>query len=96
MNPVEYNPRYLAYCRHNGRSPEDQLAHDRERWPGGCMFGFVLWIGHRWNEWHAASRLVRYVAVLGPEDHASFDRFIGAAASAPDPAIAVDELRGER
>jgi hypothetical protein len=40
------NPRYLAYCRAHGESdPEAMLERDREAWPGGCMTGFVLWIG---------------------------------------------------
>lgn len=77
MNQPEYNPRYLAYCLASGRSPEEQLEHDRERWPGGCMCGFMLWIGKQWDAWRAAHGLVRHAAVLRPADHASFNRFIG-------------------
>ena len=40
----EYSTRYLAYCAALGRSPDEQLAYDREAWPGGCMTGFILWV----------------------------------------------------
>lgn len=40
------NPRYLAYCAAHGfrGDPDGMLAHDRERWPGGVMCGFVTWM----------------------------------------------------
>ncbi len=40
-----YNPRYLEYCEAHGHAgdPEGQLAADRERYPGGCMCGYILW-----------------------------------------------------
>ena len=40
-----WNPRYLTYCRSQGfDDPDAMLAHDRERYSGGCMYGFILWI----------------------------------------------------
>ena len=51
MKSGQWNPRYLAYCRAHGISdPDAMLDHDNERWPGGCMCGFILWIQARWNE----------------------------------------------
>jgi hypothetical protein len=41
------NPRYANYARDHGRNPVDQLAQDKIDWPGGCMFGFMLWNGER-------------------------------------------------
>lgn len=39
----EWTPRYLAYCRAHGHTPEQQLEIDRRSWPGGHMVGFLLW-----------------------------------------------------
>lgn len=49
---MEWNPRYLAYCRATGEpDPEKALARDVERYPGGRMAGFTLWISGSWAEW---------------------------------------------
>ena len=37
------NPRFLAYCRAHGMSPQEMFAHDREKYPGGLMCGFITW-----------------------------------------------------
>lgn len=73
------NPRYVAYARAHGNDPEVQLIADRERWPGGVMCGFMLWISERWSAWHATRKLRRYAHILTAADHADFDVFIGAA-----------------
>ena len=45
-------PRYVAYClEHNASSPEDMLAFDRARHPGGCMGGFIIWVQQCWRHW---------------------------------------------
>lgn len=38
------NPRYAAYARAHGRTPEAMLEHDRAEFPGGCMAGFIAWM----------------------------------------------------
>src|SRR3546814_5512412 len=43
MEQARYNPRYLAYAAEHSRTAEEQLANDREEWPGGLMCGFILW-----------------------------------------------------
>lgn len=40
---MNHNPRYVAYARVHGNTPEERLEADRERWKGGCMCGYVLW-----------------------------------------------------
>lgn len=79
MAASDVNPRYLAYCRAQGcAAPEAMLALDEERYPGGRMAGFMLWIGERWRAWKQAVGLGRD-AILGEAEHAAFDRWIGAA-----------------
>lgn len=46
-----WNPLYLAYCKSMGESdPAAQITKDTERWPGGSMAGFLLWIGEKIQE----------------------------------------------
>ena len=71
------NPRYIAYAAAHGETPDSMLERDRERWPGGVMAGFMLWIEKRWQEWHTANG--RKIGDLVTEkDQESFDRMIGA------------------
>jgi len=47
----DWNPRYLAYCRAMGqKTPEAMLAVDRERFPGGHMVGFMIFMSENWSE----------------------------------------------
>lgn len=50
---AEYQSRYVAYARAHGAMPAEMLERDRERWPGGVMCGFILWIGRQWKAWAA-------------------------------------------
>ena len=50
-----WNSRFVAYATAHGRTPEDQMSHDREAWPGGAMAGFQTWLGERWREWTDAA-----------------------------------------
>ncbi len=54
-----WNPYFAAYAAEHGRTPEEQLAHDRVEFPGGCMCGFILWSSARWREFRAARGMHR-------------------------------------
>jgi len=47
----QWTSRYTAYATEHGRSPEEMLEADTERYPGGKMCGFTLWIRAKWKEW---------------------------------------------
>lgn len=47
-----FQPYFVAYAKSNGREPQAQLDHDKTEWPGGCMCGFMLWIGDRKTAFH--------------------------------------------
>lgn len=73
---LAHNTRYAAYARAHGRDAEAQAAADRERWPGGCMAGFVLWNGARIAEFGRASPgsfMDRHLM-----DHAAYDEWLAA------------------
>lgn len=43
----EYTQNYLDYCSAHGMLPQEMLEHDRKKWKGGCMTGFLLWMSMR-------------------------------------------------
>ena len=47
-------PIYEAYCKSHGRTPDEQLDHDIEEFPGGCMCGFISWVADRRQEFNRA------------------------------------------
>jgi hypothetical protein len=69
----EVNPRYAAYCRENAKTPTEMLAHDRKAWPGGCMCGFMLWLGEKLSSFRSRNGLGPYDS-LSPTQLEEFDR----------------------
>ena len=75
---MSWNPRYVAYARAHGRTPEEMRAHDADVWPGGRATGFILWISKQWQRWHEERGLTCSPAswkrhILSQQDHDSFD-----------------------
>lgn len=69
-----WNPRFANYARVHGRDPEAQLAHDKARWPGGCMVGFIIWNRARLVEY---SRINPAAYTCGHiTDHAAYDAWL--------------------
>jgi hypothetical protein len=69
-----WNPRYLAYCKAHGKTPEQMLAHDEDAWPGGVMCGFILWMSQKLREFSKAHP----GAMIGPHvrDQDAWSRFL--------------------
>jgi hypothetical protein len=74
-NEVRYNPRYLAYCKAHGKIPNAMMMHDEQRFPGGCMAGYILWIGGKWAEW---KKVTGNNGPLGNEHYTQFDEWLQA------------------
>lgn len=58
-----WNPRYVAYAKAHHKSPAEMLAHDEYEWPGGCMAGFMDWLGEQWDTFedaHATGKISVY------------------------------------
>lgn len=73
---IDWNPRYLAYCRVNGQAhPDKMLERDRASWPGGHMCGFMLWIQRKWFQWEKATGWKSHWP-KGDEQHKSFDTWL--------------------
>ena len=76
----EWNPRYLVYAKCQGvPDPDAMLAKDEERYPGGKMCGFILWIDAKWSEWATVTGHPRSKdrnAPIWPDDHVVFDAWL--------------------
>lgn len=66
------NPRYLAYCKAHDKTPAEMLAHDRKAYPGGCMCGFMLWLGKKLSVFRSTKGLGPYDS-LSPAHMKEFD-----------------------
>lgn len=92
---VSYNPRYAAYAKVHGRTPDAQLAFDKTAWPGGCMTGFILWNRERLVQ---ASKEIPEAFFMGQiSDHAAYDRWLTALAkrSAENRAASIAVMASE-
>jgi hypothetical protein len=62
------NPRYVLWAKLHGNTPEYQLEVDRERWPGGSMCGYSLWIDKKASEFAKKNNEPRECSVLLHQD----------------------------
>jgi hypothetical protein len=84
---VSWNPRYVAYARAHGNTPEHQSALDRERFPGGRMAGFMAWLGEQYRAFTGTELNGSYhaVRVWTDRDHAEVDDWLLAQTTRRDP-----------
>ena len=74
-----WNPRFIAYAKAHGNTPEGQLEADRVQFPGGCMCGFLLWMNQQWGEFcklHGVSNPDHAYLKLGAECGRIFDAWL--------------------
>lgn len=69
----EWNSRYVEYAKRAGKSPDEMLVQDEEKWPGGCMCGFMCWISDMWRKWE---RISGRREPHNKQDHESFDGWL--------------------
>ncbi len=88
--PKLWNSRFVAYAKAHDKTPEAMLEHDTERFLGGKMCGFTLWIRAKWREWRklfgpapVKIRRLQGAPDLGywdwspdPHDHVRFDLWL--------------------
>ena len=68
------NPRYLAYCRAHGMDPKDMKRIDKERFPGGSMAGYQLWISGKYGEFRTMTHNKK--RNFSAEDYKAFDKWL--------------------
>jgi hypothetical protein len=68
-------PRYLAYCRAHGATPEEQRAADAKRYLGGWTIGYVFWVRHELAAWCALNG--RFRLEMNGADHVEFTEWLG-------------------
>ena len=75
MTPkTEYQPRYVAYCKANGNTPEAHLEADRLRYSGVRMCGFICWMSDRKRAFAAAHPEKMLNGLVA--DHDAFTAFL--------------------
>jgi hypothetical protein len=57
MRDLNLNPRFVEYARCQRSTPDEQIAKDRIKWPGGSMAGFVIWNMYRIRDFMNETRV---------------------------------------
>lgn len=50
MTNSSYTDLYTLYAKAYDNTPDDQMVADQEKWPGGRMCGFILWMNAAWRK----------------------------------------------
>lgn len=78
MDQERWNPRYVAYAKAHGRTPEEMGAHDEAARPTACMLEFILWNDARIAEWCKERGYRRDGAVVGEDRQADYSAWLAA------------------
>lgn len=70
----QYNPRYVTYAKHQARTVLEQVAWDKQRWPGGCNAGYMLYVRAAINT--AREERCGFVWVDRVLDQQAFDNYL--------------------
>jgi hypothetical protein len=72
-HPLEWNPRFLAYCAlaHGDATPEVVLERIKTTHPGGRLTAFVVWLRATIGEWQTET-----LHWNDPLDHDAFDAWL--------------------
>ena len=69
LDPITgWNPYYVAYATAHGRTPADQLAHDKAARPHASMMEYLLWGAGQWAEFETENPRGKFQ----PRDHAGY------------------------
>lgn len=71
---IKWNPRYVYFAECHKHSPEEQLEHDKEAWPGGRMCGFILFMSKMNQKFYKEHKECFIGKTIS--DHKKFDEFI--------------------
>ena len=52
----DFQSRYIYYAKSQGNTPENQLIIDEEKYPGGRMCGFILYISEKLRSFYKAHK----------------------------------------
>lgn len=74
MEIKKYQQRYISYSTAHGKTPEQMIACDKHKFPGGCMCGFILWIGSKLQEYKKTDTNAFVGDFL--QDHDGFTKYL--------------------
>lgn len=70
----EWNERYVIWSQFNGNTPDSQLELDKQKYKGGCMCGFNLWINKRVEEFK--KEMPQFCVGTQIQNHSEFNNFL--------------------
>jgi hypothetical protein len=71
---TDYQQRYVAYAKSNGKTPDEMLKHDKNNFPGGCMANYIIWINSKISDFKCLIGKNGYG--LSREEHDQFNEWL--------------------